>query len=425
MCAYSQTCFYGVCTEQCMHVANFGSDTPFVGRNALVSNFNVHSSNQSLMFWFKMDGSSLNDNYLIKSNFSVDITLADTDLLEYRATDGVTYNSAITSGQPDFGVGYWYHIAITSMVGREVSFWINGQLYSRTSRTAADTTHGGANALNIFAGMAGFYRFMRVYNNTLLNTSMVQAAYANQNILDGALDIAPFNDGSFPVTHDLSGNANTWSSLTSDVTFRNCPADFPDAHGCANNSFLGGPQCGYCGLACPITCPHCDSSVEVPVGCFVGRCQIFACQIGWVDCNDQVSDGCESPSAGGCSDCVIAYPDPTTCVRATRTHLMDVKRARIATLTTADFAGTSVRLERAAPSGSAHAPCTGSVITVSNATTWAAGHSASGYHVRRASPIARTPSKLHARLNSTTTATAVFAGTHAAAAKPASEEPCT
>jgi len=51
-------------------------------------------------------------------------------------------------------------------------------------------------------------------------------------------------------------------------------------------------NCGKCGVACVI--PHAIA------GCNAGSCAVGSCEPGWVDCDADVENGCESPEGGVC-----------------------------------------------------------------------------------------------------------------------------
>jgi hypothetical protein len=82
-----------------------------------------------------------------------------------------------------------------------------------------------------------------------------------------------------------------------DEGFENC--DGNDANGCETNIADDPNNCGACGAVC--TVPHATAS------CNQGMCGIAICDQGWVDCNNDPTDGCETDlndpmNCGACSN---------------------------------------------------------------------------------------------------------------------------
>ncbi len=78
-----------------------------------------------------------------------------------------------------------------------------------------------------------------------------------------------------------------------DTGFENC--DQKDSNGCEANIADDPANCGMCGATC--TVPHATAS------CTQGMCGVGVCDSGWVDCNNDPTDGCE----------VDLMNDPTNC----------------------------------------------------------------------------------------------------------------
>ncbi len=91
-----------------------------------------------------------------------------------------------------------------------------------------------------------------------------------------------------------------------DTGFENCDGD--DSNGCETNIAEDPANCGACGAVCVI--PHATAS------CTNGTCGIGACDSGWMDCNDDPTDGCEADvmnDSMNCGACGIrcCVNDPT------------------------------------------------------------------------------------------------------------------
>ena len=114
----------------------------------------------------------------------------------------------------------WFHIAVSFEEGERASFWINGQfIKTDTSMFSTPWYKPADGPLNVFNGISGWMRYLRVYNDVFLNTLMVQAVLQNSSLIDGASFIHPLDDNTFPITHDLSGNGGVWNKLTDAVSW--------------------------------------------------------------------------------------------------------------------------------------------------------------------------------------------------------------
>src|SRR6185437_11855909 len=78
-----------------------------------------------------------------------------------------------------------------------------------------------------------------------------------------------------------------------DTGFKNC--DLNDANGCETHVPNDPNNCGACGARCTI--PHATAS------CSGGMCGVAVCDTGWVDCDNDVTNGCEVDLMGDPMNC--------------------------------------------------------------------------------------------------------------------------
>ncbi len=92
-----------------------------------------------------------------------------------------------------------------------------------------------------------------------------------------------------------------------DTGFKNCDAN--DANGCEANLAADPNQCGACGSVCVV--PNATAT------CVSGTCRVGACIGNFVDCDGDVSNGCESDPGvdpKNCSKCGQPCPTGESCV---------------------------------------------------------------------------------------------------------------
>jgi hypothetical protein len=124
------------------------------------------------------------------------------------------------------------------------------------------------------------------------------------------------------------GNGRIGSSAVSNVlvtcTLAPCAAgygncDSLDTNGCETNLNTSTASCGACGNPC--------STSNATAGCSSGSCTIVSCNVGYSNCNNLVSDGCEvntRTDLGNCGACgTVCNPSNATggtCTNGTCTY---------------------------------------------------------------------------------------------------------
>ena len=79
---------------------------------------------------------------------------------------------------------------------------------------------------------------------------------------------------------------------TYDCVIGSCTGSHEDcdgdaSNGCERDLEFDVDHCGACGRACPALPPN------AVAGCASGRCTVAACEIGYLDCDGELSNGCE------------------------------------------------------------------------------------------------------------------------------------
>ncbi|AKV04317.1 Tryptophan synthase alpha chain [Labilithrix luteola] len=129
-------------------------------------------------------------------------------------------------------------------------------------------------------------------------------------------------DGGGPLFSDDGGklepDANTFTPLCKS---RDCPVPYAtcssDTFECETNFDIDNANCGSCGIKCPQGQAIIDA-LHAEWFCQSGKCQMqcFA-RDGFLDCNNDVADGCESNlcDESNCGGCGIKCPAGVACIK--------------------------------------------------------------------------------------------------------------